>query len=126
MGDGLLDVYEAFGRARRFCHAQGFTLGQAALMITIADRHMSRTRAEADAAGKWAVTTRRGPEMTQTWLAYELGLEIATLTRPLAGLVQDGWLTKRPHATDRRLREYRCTPRALAVVITLKEWSSGD
>ena len=105
----LLDVYAAFGEARRFCHGYKITLGQAAILITLMDSTLDK---EPNVA------------FTQTFAAAHLGLQVATLTRPLANMVAAGWLKKIPQMVDRRAKEYRLTPQGIALALTLRDWSA--
>lgn len=56
----------------------------------------------------------RGGPMTPTDLAGREGVKLQSLTRLLAELESDGWVTRKTHASDRRQSLLTLTPRGVA------------
>lgn len=77
---------------------------------------------------QWQVLTlvgRRAPEpVTQRQVHNCLGVEAATLTGVIDGLVRRGWLVRSENAADRRVNELVLTATGSAVYAQLAPWVS--
>jgi MarR family transcriptional regulator for hemolysin len=75
---------------------------------------------------KWRVVYfvgRAKRPLTQSDIAELLGIEAPTVVRLLDRLAEDGWLERRPCATDRRVRHVHLTPKAVQVYHRIDEAS---
>ena len=69
--------------------------------------------------GKWttlAHLARGGDKLTQSEIAARVGIEEPTLAGVLDRLQQDGWITRKSHAADRRCKTVHLQARAAIVL----------
>jgi MarR family transcriptional regulator for hemolysin len=69
--------------------------------------------------GKWrtlAHLARGGDKLTQSEIAARIGIEEPTLAGILDRLEQDGWITRKSHAADRRRKTVHLQRRSAAVL----------
>ncbi len=68
---------------------------------------------------RWQVLlhlARAGQPLTQTELANRVGIEGSTLVAQLDRMMRDGWVERRPSASDRRCKQVHLTARAREVI----------
>ena len=98
----------------------GFLVADAArLMRTVFDR---RARAAGLTRSQWLVIRRlyRNPGSSQSELAEMMEIEKASAGRLIDRLERNGWVQRRPDATDRRINRLFLTKRAVKINDTIQ------